>query len=72
MFCSRRYFIGGTPELEDLSYCGTPALVSEKDQIFSRYGFRTASSGNVRLRMNVIHQVGLHMRFSHFTVFFKC
>ena len=30
---SRRYFIGGTPELEDLSYCGTPALVSDKDQV---------------------------------------
>lgn len=52
----RRYFIGGTPELEDLSYCGTPALLSDQDRVFSRYGFRTMSSGTVRLRMNVVHQ----------------
>ena len=50
----RRYFIGGTPELDDLTYAGTPGDVD--GPILSRYGFRTMSSGSVRLRMNIIHQ----------------
>ena len=49
----KRYFIGGTPELEDLSYCGN---VLNDSSILSRYGFRTVSSGIVRLRMYVMHQ----------------
>ena len=40
----RRYFIGGTPELEDLAYCGTPASSSD-EPILSRYGMKTISSG---------------------------
>ena len=51
----RRYFIGGTPELEDLAYCGTPAS-SSGEPILSRYGFKTVSSGTLKLRFGVIHQ----------------
>ena len=51
----RRYFIGGTPELEDLAYCGTPASSSD-EPILSRYGFKTVSSGTLKLRFGIIHQ----------------
>jgi Meckel syndrome type 1 protein len=51
----KRYFVGGTPELDDLSYCGTPASVSDS-AILSRYGFRTMTSGKIKLRMYVMHQ----------------
>ena len=48
----KRYFVGGTPELEDLSYCGN----TKDSDLLSRYGFRTVTSGQIRLRMNIIHQ----------------
>ena len=51
----RRYFIGGTPELEDLAYCGTPAS-SSGEPILSRYGFKTVSSGTIKLRFGIMHQ----------------
>ncbi len=51
----KRYFIGGTPELDDLAYAGTPSYLGDS-KILSRYGFRTATSGRLRIRMNVIHQ----------------
>ena len=50
----KRYFVGGTPELDDLTYAGTPCDVDGK--ILSRYGFRTISSGRIGLRINTIHQ----------------
>ncbi len=48
----RRYFIGGTPELEDLSYCGN----INDSKLLSRFGFHTVTSGRIRTRMYVIHQ----------------
>ncbi|TRY71762.1 hypothetical protein TCAL_09722, partial [Tigriopus californicus] len=50
----RRYFIGGTPELEDLAYAGVPGDLD--GPILSRFGLRTVSTGRVRLRLNLIHQ----------------
>ncbi len=43
----RRYFVGGTPELDDLAYAGTLGDVADQ-KILSRFGFRTAGSGSVR------------------------
>lgn len=48
----KRYFVGGTPELEDLAYCGN----TKDAALLSRYGFRTVTSGQIRVRMNIIHQ----------------
>ena len=56
----RRYFIGGTPELEDLAYCGTPASSSD-EPILSRYGFKTVSSGTIKLRFGILHQAKAFM-----------
>lgn len=47
----RRYFIGGTPELEDMSFCG-----GSNDNVLSRYGFQTMTSGRIRTRMHIMHQ----------------
>ena len=33
----RRYFIGGTPELEDLSYCGGSNSMATDSNVLSRY-----------------------------------
>ena len=51
----RRYFIGGTPELEDLAYCGTPASSSD-EPILSRYGMKTISSVTLKLRYGIMCQ----------------
>ena len=58
----KRYFVGGTPELEDLSYCGN----AKDSDLLSRYGFRTVTSGQIRLRMNIIHQGRID--FTQFTL----
>lgn len=52
----RRHFIGGAPELEDLSYVGIPAEQHANDSVLSRLGFQTDSSGTVDLRFHVVRQ----------------
>ena len=53
----KRYFVGGTPELEDLGYCGGGVTSSGGGGgILNRYGFRTATSGWVKLKLDIVHQ----------------
>ena len=55
----KRYFVGGTPELEDLGYCGGGGggvTSSGGGGILNRYGFRTATSGWVKLKLDIVHQ----------------
>ena len=49
----RRFFIGGTPELEDIRYCGN---MDSQGSVQSKMGFQTRASGRVKVKMNVIHQ----------------
>ena len=50
----RRFFIGGTPELEDVKYCGNNN--TGLGPVHSRFGFQTRSGGSVTVRTNIIHQ----------------
>lgn len=50
----RRFFIGGSPELEDPTYSQIPAMVDDK--VLSKYFFRTASSGSVTVRLHILQQ----------------
>lgn len=50
----RRHFIGGAPELEDMSYVGIPAEQHATDSVLSRIGFQTDSSGDVDFRFHVM------------------
>ena len=64
----KRYFVGGTPELEDLGYCGGGGVGGIGDAnasssggdagivILNRYGFRTETSGWVKLKLDIVHQ----------------
>ncbi|QQP50957.1 Uncharacterized protein FKW44_012136, partial [Caligus rogercresseyi] len=47
----RRYFTGGTPELEDL----TSSYGNASGSVLSRYGSKTISTGSVSVKLNVIH-----------------
>lgn len=48
----RRFFIGGAPELEDISYVRIPGTF--KGERLSRYGFRTKTTGSVTFTLNCI------------------
>ncbi|XP_071448460.1 tectonic-like complex member MKS1 isoform X2 [Hetaerina americana] len=48
----RRFFMGGSPEIEDLSYSGIPNTFS--GHLLSRHGVHGASSGSVNIRYNVL------------------
>lgn len=50
----RRFFIGGSLELEDITYVGISSKTEEKQ--LSRLGFETQTSGSVTVRLNIVHQ----------------
>ncbi|XP_063812223.1 tectonic-like complex member MKS1 isoform X2 [Pseudophryne corroboree] len=50
----RRFFIGGSPELEDLTYAKVPSTF--QGEHLSRFGFRTETTGSVTFRFHSIHQ----------------
>ncbi|XP_050181562.1 tectonic-like complex member MKS1 [Myiozetetes cayanensis] len=50
----RRFFIGGSPELEDLSYVRVPSTF--KGKRLSRFGFRTETTGSVTFRLHCLQQ----------------
>ncbi|NWS78518.1 MKS1 protein, partial [Crotophaga sulcirostris] len=50
----RRFFIGGSPELEDLTYIRIPSTF--KGERLSRFGFRTETTGSVTFRLHCLQQ----------------
>ncbi|NXY37713.1 MKS1 protein, partial [Pomatorhinus ruficollis] len=50
----RRFFIGGSPELEDLTYIRIPSTF--KGKRLSRFGFRTETTGSVTFRLYCLQQ----------------
>ncbi|XP_073421852.1 tectonic-like complex member MKS1 isoform X2 [Dendrobates tinctorius] len=50
----RRFFIGGSPELEDMTYVRIPGTF--QGERLSRFGFRTETTGRVVFRFHSIHQ----------------
>ncbi|XP_058856742.1 tectonic-like complex member MKS1 isoform X2 [Acipenser ruthenus] len=48
----RRFFIGGSPELEDISYTRVPGTF--KGERLSRFGFRSESTGSVTFKLHCI------------------
>ncbi|XP_061460937.1 tectonic-like complex member MKS1 isoform X2 [Rhineura floridana] len=50
----QRFFIGGSPELEDMTYARVPGtFVGSR---LSRFGFRTETTGSVTFRLNCLWQ----------------
>ncbi|XP_066551522.1 tectonic-like complex member MKS1 isoform X2 [Amia ocellicauda] len=50
----RRFFIGGAPELEDISYARVPGTF--KGDRLSRFGFRSETTGSVTFTLHCIQQ----------------
>ncbi|XP_047564394.1 tectonic-like complex member MKS1 [Lutra lutra] len=58
----RRFFIGGSLELEDLSYVRIPGTF--KGERLSRFGFRTETTGSVTFRLHCLQQSRAFMESS--------
>lgn len=56
----QRFFIGGAPELEDVSYVAIPPEHHVNDPVLSKLGFQTETSGNVSVRFHVMKQRAVH------------
>lgn len=52
----RAFFLGGTPELEDISYPYVPA--GFQGTILNKYGFQSETSGVVKVRLTSLLQMG--------------
>lgn len=57
----RRFFVGGSYELEDITYCGIP--MNHEGKILDKSNLKVVPSGNIKIYMNVILQSGKH--FNH-------
>nr|CAD7595067.1 unnamed protein product [Timema genevievae] len=50
----RRHFLGGSPELVNLTHCGVPS--DSQNKVVSKYGLPTVTSGELDLRLNIVRQ----------------
>ncbi|XP_063966049.1 tectonic-like complex member MKS1 isoform X2 [Lytechinus pictus] len=50
----RRFFIGGSPELEDSSYVSVP--LTHDGKVLSRFGLMTETTGSVTVKLNLMQQ----------------
>lgn len=50
----RRFFVGGSYELEDVTYCGIP--MTHEDKILDKSNLKVVSSGNIEIHVNIVHQ----------------
>nr|XP_054749284.1 tectonic-like complex member MKS1 isoform X1 [Lytechinus pictus] len=50
----RRFFIGGSPELEDPSYVSVP--LTHDGKVLSRFGLMTETTGSVTVKLNLMQQ----------------
>ncbi|KAK2175308.1 hypothetical protein NP493_736g04038 [Ridgeia piscesae] len=55
----RRFFIGGSPELEDPLATSVPSAFEGKH--ISKFGFKTVSTGFVTIKLNIIQQAQAYM-----------
>ncbi|OAD52457.1 Meckel syndrome type 1 protein [Eufriesea mexicana] len=50
----RRFFTGGTYELEDMTYCGIPK--GHEDKMLNKSRLNVTPSGYIKLNMNIVYQ----------------
>lgn len=52
----RRFFIGGSYELEDITYCAIP--MAHEGKILDKSNLRVVPSGDIKININIVHQSG--------------
>ncbi|KAL6436020.1 hypothetical protein ACFW04_005676 [Cataglyphis niger] len=56
----RRFFVGGSYELEDITYCSIP--MAHEGKVLDKSNLRIISSGDIEINMNIVIQNGIHMK----------
>ncbi|XP_011702331.1 PREDICTED: Meckel syndrome type 1 protein [Wasmannia auropunctata] len=56
----RRFFVGGSYELEDITYCSIP--MSHEGKVLDKSNLKVVPSGNIKIYMNIINQSGTHVK----------
>ncbi|KAL6257163.1 hypothetical protein P5V15_012094 [Pogonomyrmex californicus] len=60
----RRFFVGGSYELEDITYCGIP--MTHEGKVLDKSNLKVVPSGDIKIYMNVIHQSNIHTKHSNY------
>lgn len=62
----RRFFIGGSYELEDITYCSIP--MAHEGKVLDKSNLRIVSSGDIKINMNIINQKGTHTKHFNYEI----
>ncbi|XP_012524180.1 Meckel syndrome type 1 protein [Monomorium pharaonis] len=60
----RRFFVGGSYELEDMTYCGIP--MSHEGKVLDKSNLKVVPSGDIKIYMNIILQDGTYTKYSNY------
>ncbi|KAL0114009.1 hypothetical protein PUN28_011373 [Cardiocondyla obscurior] len=60
----RRFFVGGSYELEDITYCGIP--IGHEGKKLDKSNLKIVPSGNIKIYMNTVLQNRTHMKRSNY------
>lgn len=60
----RRFFVGGSYELEDITYCGVP--MNHEGKVLDKSNLKVVPSGKIKIYMNVILQNSTHAKRSSY------
>lgn len=60
----RRFFIGGSYELEDITYCGIP--MNHEGKVLDKSNLKVVPSGDIKIYMNIILQSSTHVKRSNY------
>ncbi|EZA61269.1 Meckel syndrome type 1 protein [Ooceraea biroi] len=56
----RRFFIGGSHELEDITYCGIP--IAHEGKVLDKSNLHVVPSGSIKINVNIVHQNGINRK----------
>lgn len=62
----RRFFIGGSYELEDITYCSIPT--AHEGKVLDKSNLRIVSSGDIKVNMNIVNQNGTHTKHFNYEI----
>lgn len=62
----RRFFIGGSYELEDVTYCSIP--MAHEGKVLDKSKLKIVSSGDIKINMNIVIQNGSHMKHFNYEI----
>ncbi|XP_025266956.1 Meckel syndrome type 1 protein isoform X2 [Camponotus floridanus] len=62
----RRFFVGGSYELEDITYCSIP--MAHECKVLDKSKLKVVSSGDIKINMNIVIQNASHMKHFNYEI----